>query len=149
MYKLTAPSGPWRNTTPREFSGENWKLMAVSGPSTFTPNETCASTWFSKKATFVQDLVRSQPVTRIISSICSIPSLRLRAKANQTSICFTIHCLKSSRERVSSHRADTGRDSTAAPPVPLCLNVTWGKSPGLRQYYQQRKVQSANYNHRE
>ena len=42
--------------------------MLALGPSTLTPNEARAPTWFSKKATFVQDLVRSQPVTRMISS---------------------------------------------------------------------------------
>ena len=117
--KRTVPSGPRRNTAPRAFPGENWKLTLGSGPSTFTPNVTCASTWFPKKATFAQDLVRWQPVTRMISSIWSIPSPSFRAKASQLSICFTIHHLKSPCARVSSRQAVTGRDNTAAPRVLL------------------------------
>jgi hypothetical protein len=115
----TSPSGPWRNTAPRAFSGENWKVMLGSGLSTLTPNDTCESAWFPKKAMFAQDFVRSQPVTNMISSIRSIPSPSFRAKANQLSICFTIHNLKSPSARVSSRRAVTGRDNTAAPRVLL------------------------------
>jgi hypothetical protein len=105
--------------------------MLGSGPSTLTPNDTCELAWFPKKAMFAQDFVRSQPVTNIISSIRSIPSPSFRAKANQLLICLTIHNLKSPSARVSSRRAVTGKDNTAAPRVLLYLNVTRGMSSGL------------------
>ena len=80
---------------------------------------------------FAQDFARSRPVTNMISSIRSIPSPSVWAKANQLSIFFTIHDLKSPIAKVSSLRAVTGRDNTAAPRVQLSLNVTSGMSPGL------------------
>ena len=148
-YKRTSPSGPWCNTAPWAFSGENWKVMLGFGFSTLTPNDTCESSSFSKKAMFAQDLVRSQPVTNIISSIRSIPSPSFRAKANQLSMYFTIHNLKSPCERVSSRRAATGRDNTAAPRVLLCLNVTCGISPGLGGNQPRKGRGVANRSYRE
>jgi hypothetical protein len=115
----TSPSGPRRNTAPRAFLGQNWKVMPGSGLSTLTPNDTCESAWFPRKAVFTQDFVRSQPVTNMISSIRSIPTPSFRVKANKLSLCFDIHNLKSPSARVSSRRTVTGRDNTAAPRFPL------------------------------
>ena len=128
----TSPSGPWRNTAPRAFQSENWMEVLGSGLPTLTPNDTCESFWVPKKAMFAQDIARSQPVTKTMSSI-SIPSPSLWAKMNQLSICFTIHNLKSPSARVSSRRAVTGKDNTAAPRVLLYVYVTclMSRSSGL------------------
>src|SRR5712675_892563 len=114
-------------------------MLGLSPSPTFTSNDARAWAWLPKKAMLVQDLVRSQPVTRTISSIRSIPSPSRRAKANQWSIFLNIHLPKSPCARVSSRRALSGRHNTAPFRLLGHANETCWKSSDLRQYQQAMK----------
>ena len=128
---LTSPLGPQFQAAPTFRSLENCQL--ILDWATSTPNDTRASAWPPRKATLAQDLVRSVPVTRMISSIRSISNPISWTQANQRPICSIIHLPKSLRTTVFSLLASIGRDNTA-PCFPLHENETSPGSLGLGEY---------------
>ena len=88
MCHHTSPLGPQCHAAPVLRPGENRQLILEWVAATSTPNDARASGWPPRKATLAQDLVRSVPVTRIISSILSTSTSLSRIHANHWSICL-------------------------------------------------------------